>query len=1295
MKCEQIAFEDLLDADDHVDAYDMDVMRHLEFCKDCQNRLAELAADAQHWEAAHHWLSAGSFQGRGSNESIYAESLKARQRWQRPVVWNDAMAKSLLSAAKHPELLGRIGRYDVERLIGNGGMGVVFKAYDTELNRPVAIKLLAPYLASSQAARGRFSREARAAAAVVDDHVVPIHNVETDGEHPFLVMKYIAGGSLQQRLDREGPLETCEVLRLGTQIAKGLAAAHAQGLIHRDVKPANILLDEGVDRALLTDFGLAHASDDATLTRSGFHPGTPDYMSPEQVRGEAIDARSDLFGLGCILYALCTGHPPFRGESSYAVLRRITDETPRSIREINPAIPRWLEQVVMKLLAKNANDRFGSAEQVATILEDCLAHVQQPSSTPLPASVQQLTPRHPTFSKRKTFITTAISAISLLFIATWVVPQWQQVPPQQVIPHQVIPARKPPANDEPAYLATIINGDELILADLPARGDGDSSVTTRSLGKSHRFGIDFRALDVYGGHLIALERHALIAIDLHSGIIRKVSDAPVQNAAMVERNLFFVTARSENSSPVSDNALMHMDLATMQLSKLCSLAGSDESLLWDCSDVTIAVSPDGTRVAVTEFVSTEDDQVGAPPGARLVVATTDGLVKRPEKVFPNLESWGGGFRGYLLAPRLIWAHHDLLIIAAPENEDRLGEPLHATSKLELTSLAFSTETFQGICKLPECNRRSHEPWFWRTATGRTMIHLGSLGQYEINWKARYLKESKMLAPKYSLVAVDNGVALKYGDELLEARAAIERTFVSPDGNRVAWLPTDVGPLPNGPTVIVVQDRQIEMKVHDAACGIRTVDAGKFPRVWQRSQYPFLNTCVWITPSQLNREPSFDNLAISQDLLRSKPTDARPEVSESVQVEIATSKKIYSRHEPLKFIITLKNITDQPIRFETKRLLHGAQPFGVDIRSDRTQHSIDLFDEDLNKPEEEFLDLPPNEPVTLLRTTELDGLGKQQLRLRFEEYALWKGAIKVASEFEVVDQSTPQLLQDKFDRLIAKCERQYAKSPRQVTPSVFWSLGPDGEPLLIEYLRNCDDGLFRQSLARGLAPIATELSLPYLKELLATDLEYDGNLLVDCLFNLSELHRADTTEPNNATTTESSDWLARQLLFAAGAHDNVNVRQQVVDKLCNVVNKEVDQFMLRACGDRDPDVAATAARYVAARRMVTLEQWFSDASVEISEPNVVAANSIIAELERTWHPNLPKLPTGTAAEIRRDAGKRRQYVAAMQHSRQWCIDNPRASKTFFDAAQKKAQKIQRVFKVWGEDGGPPPIRLENE
>lgn len=380
---------DLLQADD--DDSMRETAEHVEHCSHCRSRIETLAADDGQWQLARRVLTSPpnlKASGHAMDNDDYRQEWIARR--ERPTSWTESMAKSLLSSPSHPEMMGRIGRYDVERLIGSGGMGVVFKAHDTELNRPVAVKLLAPYLAENGSARKRFTREARAAAAVVDDHVVPIHNVETDGEHPFLVMKYIAGGSLQQRLDRDGPLDVCEVLRIGMQAAKGLAAAHAQGLIHRDIKPSNILLDEGVERALLTDFGLARAEDDACLTRSGIHPGTPHYMSPEQVRGEAIDARSDLFGLGCVLYALCTGHPPFRNATSYAVLRRITDDTPRSIRESNPDVPEWLELIVMKLLAKSADDRFDSAEQVAELLEDCLAHVQQPTTTPLPAGVQAL-----------------------------------------------------------------------------------------------------------------------------------------------------------------------------------------------------------------------------------------------------------------------------------------------------------------------------------------------------------------------------------------------------------------------------------------------------------------------------------------------------------------------------------------------------------------------------------------------------------------------------------------------------------------------------------------------------------------------------------------------------------------------------------------------------------------------------------------------------------------------------------------------------------------------------------------
>ncbi|QDS96194.1 Serine/threonine-protein kinase PrkC [Roseimaritima multifibrata] len=388
--CNDAGLYSLLREDESSHGY-QSALQHVDSCTACQVRLEQMAAESGLWQEAQEVLTSSHEPATGSAK---ADEL-AFPLNRRPVAWSESVAKALLAPPSHPELLGRIGRYDVERLIGSGGMGVVFKAYDTELNRPVAVKLLAPYLAESGSARNRFAREARSAAGVVDDHVVPIYNVESENDPPFLVMQYVAGGSLQETLDRNGPLEVGEILRIGMQTAKGLAAAHAQGLIHRDVKPSNILLDEGVERALLTDFGLARAEDDACLTRSGFHPGTPHYMSPEQVRGDAIDGRSDLFGLGCVLYALCTGHPPFRAETSYAVLRRITDDTARPIRQLNPDIPDWLESIVMKLLSKSREGRFGSAEQVAELLEDCLAHVQHPTATPLPKRVEPLTQRLP------------------------------------------------------------------------------------------------------------------------------------------------------------------------------------------------------------------------------------------------------------------------------------------------------------------------------------------------------------------------------------------------------------------------------------------------------------------------------------------------------------------------------------------------------------------------------------------------------------------------------------------------------------------------------------------------------------------------------------------------------------------------------------------------------------------------------------------------------------------------------------------------------------------------------------
>lgn len=282
--------------------------------------------------------------------------------------------------------LGKLGHYDVLEVIGRGGMGIVLRAFDQKLQRVVAIKVMAPYLAVSPTAGKRFVREARAAAAIRNEHVIDLHAVEEENGLPYFVMEYVSGMSLQERLDRTGPLHLNEVLRIGIQLAQGLAAAHAVGMIHRDVKPANILLENGVERIKLTDFGLARASDDASLSQAGMIAGTPMYMSPEQARGEPIDPRSDLFSLGSVLYAVCTGRPPFRADASLAVLKRICEEKPLDPREIDTAIPEWLVEIINRLHAKDPAQRFQSATEVADVLAQHRAALQPgaPVYTPRP-----------------------------------------------------------------------------------------------------------------------------------------------------------------------------------------------------------------------------------------------------------------------------------------------------------------------------------------------------------------------------------------------------------------------------------------------------------------------------------------------------------------------------------------------------------------------------------------------------------------------------------------------------------------------------------------------------------------------------------------------------------------------------------------------------------------------------------------------------------------------------------------------------------------------------------------------
>lgn len=408
VSCAKRPIEDFLDGklDKETRA---DFETHLSECEVCQQQITRSAADPEMWTEVVELLGEDS----GDIDQTCASSTNDGTKQVLSVL--DSLAPS-----DDPSMLGRLGEYEVSGVIGIGGMGGVLKGYDRSLRRVVAIKVMAPHLADNGSARQRFQREARAAAAITHDNVIDIYGVAEAIGLPYLVMPYARGPSLQKRLDESGPMSVTEVLRIGRQIASGLAAAHEQGLVHRDIKPANILLNDGIERLWITDFGVARAMDDASMTQTGLIAGTPQYMSPEQARGETVDHRSDLFSLGSILYTAFAGRPPFRADTAYGILRRITDTTPRDVREINPDVPDWMCNVIGRLMAKHPGDRFQSAKEVADLLESCLAHLQQPTHVALPDNVRVAPARQSksqlSFKSVRTGVFAMLSLIGVSFL---------------------------------------------------------------------------------------------------------------------------------------------------------------------------------------------------------------------------------------------------------------------------------------------------------------------------------------------------------------------------------------------------------------------------------------------------------------------------------------------------------------------------------------------------------------------------------------------------------------------------------------------------------------------------------------------------------------------------------------------------------------------------------------------------------------------------------------------------------------------------------------------------------------
>ncbi|HEX4627157.1 MAG TPA: serine/threonine-protein kinase, partial [Gemmatimonadales bacterium] len=265
---------------------------------------------------------------------------------------------------------GLTGRYRVERELGRGGMAIVYLALDEKHSRPVAIKVLRPEISSAIGA-ARFLREIQIAAQLNHPHILPLYDSGESDSLLYYVMPYVTGETLRERLERERQVSLHDAVQIGTEVASALSYAHVRDIVHRDIKPENILLSEGY--ALVADFGIARAitaaEDSGPVTTAGITVGTPLYMSPEQALAESVDGRSDQYSLGCVLYEMLTGRPPFGGTTAQAVLAKHTLDPVPSIRAVRPDVPEALEQVIQISLAKQPADRHTTADTLERALQ--------------------------------------------------------------------------------------------------------------------------------------------------------------------------------------------------------------------------------------------------------------------------------------------------------------------------------------------------------------------------------------------------------------------------------------------------------------------------------------------------------------------------------------------------------------------------------------------------------------------------------------------------------------------------------------------------------------------------------------------------------------------------------------------------------------------------------------------------------------------------------------------------------------------------------------------------------------
>ena len=392
------------------------VCAHLERCEVCRQAMAKIDADVQVLAELRNVAGARK-QAMVNTAHITNSARKAREK-------HFTLPQGLrLDPPRSEGFIGHIDGFDIQRVLGFGAMGIVLKAYQESLNRCVAIKVMNPVLAQDPVARRRFTDEVRHIAELTHENIVPVHAVGEFNEIPFCVMQYVKGQSLAMAIEEQAPFSPVQAATITRQILLGLGYAHAHQKVHRDVKPANILLENHLYKVKIADFGLAVAVAQVIRhTGQGHIVGTPAYMSPEQAAGEyQLDARSDLFSVGSVLYEMLTGLPPFRSNDPRDVMRRVRESHPPPIRSLNPHAPHQLVTIVERAMQKDITKRYQCAADFVADLTSFLEPeiAGRPTRARLRSFGQRIaslfTP-HPGKERRQRILVKTAIAMVLLYV---------------------------------------------------------------------------------------------------------------------------------------------------------------------------------------------------------------------------------------------------------------------------------------------------------------------------------------------------------------------------------------------------------------------------------------------------------------------------------------------------------------------------------------------------------------------------------------------------------------------------------------------------------------------------------------------------------------------------------------------------------------------------------------------------------------------------------------------------------------------------------------------------------------